>query len=85
MSSHCNWRELSKTTPRELILSGQQISKQIEEENGLNELIFSMNSLNFVEITKVNSLTNITAKISQLINLTNLVLHSNKLSTLPSN
>jgi hypothetical protein len=85
MSSHYNWAELSKQTPRELVLSGQQISKQIEEENGLNELVFEMNSLNFVEITKTNSLTNISSKISKLINLSNLVLHSNKLSTLPSN
>jgi hypothetical protein len=36
MSSHMNWAELLKQTPRELVLSGQQISKQIEEENGLN-------------------------------------------------
>jgi hypothetical protein len=85
MSSHMNWAELLKQTPRELVLSGQQISKQIEEENGLNELVFEMNSLNFVEITKTNSLTNISSKISKLINLSNLVLHSNKLSTLPSN
>jgi hypothetical protein len=80
-----NWAEMLKQTPRELVLSGQQISKQIEEENGLNELVFQMNSLNFVEITKTNSLTNISSKISKLINLSNLVLHSNKLSTLPSN
>lgn len=77
------WQLLLKQKPREIVLSGDQISKQIEEENGLNELLFKIKSLNFLEITNTTSLTSIQTKISNLDNLTNLVLQGNKLSSIP--
>lgn len=77
------WGLLLKQKPREIVLSGDRISKQIEEENGLNEILFKLKSLNFLEITNTSSLTSIQAKISNLDNLTNLVLQGNKLSSIP--
>nr|XP_027196002.1 leucine-rich repeat-containing protein 47-like [Dermatophagoides pteronyssinus] len=78
------WGLLLKQKPREIVLSGDRISKQIEEENGLNEILFKLKSLNFLEITNTSSLTSIQAKISNLDNLTNLVLQGNKLSSIPA-
>ncbi|KAH7638129.1 leucine-rich repeat-containing protein 47-like [Dermatophagoides farinae] len=78
------WGLLLKQKPREIVLSGDRIAKQIEEENGLNELLFKIKSLNFLEITDASSLTSINTNISNLNNLTNLVLEGNKLSSIPA-
>lgn len=77
------WGLLLKQKPREIVLSGDRIARQIEEENGLNELLFKIKSLNFLEITDASSLTSINTNISNLNNLTNLVLEGNKLSSIP--
>ncbi|XP_075589201.1 leucine-rich repeat-containing protein 47 [Dermatophagoides farinae] len=78
------WGLLLKQKPREIVLSGDRIARQIEEENGLNELLFKIKSLNFLEITDASSLTSINTNISNLNNLTNLVLEGNKLSSIPA-
>ena len=78
-----DWKKLAGQSPRELVLSGADISKQIEDEGGINELVYSIKSLNFVEITRTSSLKDISSKISNLSNLTNLVLHSNQLTKVP--
>ncbi|RWS21842.1 leucine-rich repeat-containing protein 47-like protein, partial [Leptotrombidium deliense] len=77
------WVELVQQKPRELVLSGKEVTKQIEDENGLNEVLFRISTLNFLEVSKTN-LTEIPSKIDQLSNLTNLVLSGNKLSMLPT-
>jgi len=65
----------------ELVLSGADISKKIERK-GLDENIFRLVALNFLEISKT-SLSSLSPRLSNLASLTNLVLHRNKLTTLP--
>ena len=79
-----NWSELIKQQPRELILVGPRIDKQIESEDGLSELIYGIQTLNFFEVTKAQKLTQLSPKIGKLVNLTTLVLHSNQLTSLPN-
>lgn len=77
-----NWRDLLKSSPHELVISGPKHAKQIEDENGLSDLIFRIHSLNFMEVSKT-SLDCLSAKIKSLENLTALMLYDNKLKTLP--
>lgn len=77
-----NWRELLKTSPHELRLSGPKHAKQIEDENGLNDIIFRIYSLNFMEVSKT-ALNVLPIKIKELENLTHLMLYDNKLEQLP--
>ena len=77
-----NWRELLNNSPHELVLSGPKHSKQIEDENGLSDLIFRIHSLNFMEVSKT-SLDVLSMKIKDLENLTHLMLYDNKLKQLP--
>lgn len=77
-----NWRELLKSSPHELVISGPKHAKQIEDENGLSDLIFRIHSLNFMEVSKT-SLDCLPAKIKSLENLTALMLYDNKLQNLP--
>ncbi|RWS11240.1 leucine-rich repeat-containing protein 47-like protein, partial [Dinothrombium tinctorium] len=79
-----NWKELVGQKPHELVFSGKSAAKQIEEENGLSEIIFDISTLNFLEISKTN-ITEISSSIGRLNNLTNLVLSGNKLQTIPAN
>lgn len=79
-----NWSDLARQQPHEIVLTGDKISKQLEEENGqLNELVYGMKSLNFLEITDTTSLKSISNNIGKLSNLTNLVLQGNKLAAIP--
>ena len=84
-SGSINWSELARQQPRELVLTGQKIDKQLESEEGLSELVYGIQSLNFFEVTRSQQLRQLSQKIGQLVNLTTLVLHSNQLSTVPSN
>lgn len=77
-----NWRELLQSSPHELVVSGPKHSKQIEDENGLSDIIFRIHSLNFMEVSKT-SLNVLPNKIKELENLTALMLYDNKLETLP--
>ena len=77
-----NWKQLIQSKPHELVLSGKNGAKQIEDEDGLNELLFKISSLNFLEIS-TSGLLELPSKIEQLSSLTNLVLHGNKLTQLP--
>lgn len=76
------WKDLIQQKPHELVLTGKTGSKQIEDENGLNELVFKISSLNFLEVS-TSGLLELPSKVEQLSNLTNLVLHGNKLTELP--
>lgn len=77
-----DYKELLKSSPHELVISGPKHSKQIEDENGLNDLIFRIYSLNFMEVSKT-SLNVLSMKIKELENLTALMLYDNKLESLP--
>ncbi|XP_011303955.1 leucine-rich repeat-containing protein 47-like [Fopius arisanus] len=78
------WSEVSqiwKENRHELVLSGAKVSQRISE-NGLDNNIFRLQGLNYLNISQT-SLETIPQDISKLENLTTLVLHSNKISSLP--
>lgn len=77
-----NWTELLKSSPHELVISGPKHAKQIEDENGLNEIIYRIYSLNFLEVSKT-SLSVLSMKIKDLENLRALMLYDNKLKQIP--
>jgi len=79
-----NWTQLARSRPHEIVLSGDKISQQLEEEDGkLNELVYGIKSLNFLEVTDTPALKSISNSIGKLENLTNLVLQGNKLESIP--
>lgn len=80
-----DWVSLAKQRPHEIVISGltSQASEQFTEENGLNDLIYKIKCLNFLEISNTTGLKHLSPKISDLSNLTNLVLHGNKLTSIP--
>ena len=79
-----NWKELARSKPHEIVLSGDKIAKQLEDEDGkLNELVYGIRCLNFLEITDTPALKLISTSIGKLDSLTNLVLQGNKLTSIP--
>lgn len=84
MAKIINWKELARQRPHEIVLSGDKISEQLEQEDGtLNELVYGIKSLNFFEVTDTPALKSISTSIGKLENLTNLVLQGNKLESIP--
>lgn len=77
-----NWQELLRSSPHELRISGPKHSSQIEEEKGLNDIVYRMYSLNFMEVSKT-TLYAISDRIKELENLTALMLYDNKLTSIP--
>ena len=77
-----DWNECLMKSPHELVISGPKHAKQLEEEKGLNETVFRIYSLNFLEVSKT-SLNVLSPKIKQLENLTALMLYDNKLTLIP--
>lgn len=78
------WPEVSTANTenrRELVLTGKEIANKIEED-GLDEGVFELTQLNFLAITK-SGLQMLSPKIGQLVNLTSLSLHGNKLDEIP--
>ncbi|XP_077998440.1 leucine-rich repeat-containing protein 47-like [Glandiceps talaboti] len=67
---------------RELVLSGKEISERIQSK-GLDEGIFSLELLNFLEISDT-CLDSVPENLGNLSNLTSLILRGNKLTCLPS-
>lgn len=78
-----DWNQLLQQNPRELKFSGEKARKQIEEEQGLNNLLFKLKSLNFLEVSQT-PISVFPEHVGNLGNLTNLVLRDNKLASLPS-
>ncbi|XP_067015352.2 leucine-rich repeat-containing protein 47 [Anabrus simplex] len=79
------WPEIksAKTENKhELVLGGPAISKRIESSGFDNEL-FSVTHLNFLNINDT-CLEHVSPNVGNLVNLTTLVLHSNKISSLPT-
>lgn len=77
-----NFAELLKSSPHELRICGPKHAKQIDDDNGINDLVYRMYSLNFMEVSRT-SLNALSIKIKELENLTQLMLYDNKLVTLP--
>lgn len=80
MSLH--WKELLKSSPHEIVISGPKHAKQLEEEDGLSDIIFRIHSLNFMEVSKTQ-LNTLSYKIKELENLTALMLYDNRLTQIP--
>ena len=80
------WQEVQQAereNRHELVLCGADISSRIEK-NGLDNNLFKLTNLNFLEITKT-CLQTIPDEIAQLSNLTNLVMCLNKITSVSPN
>jgi len=78
------WLEVDKAKEEnrhELVLTGDTIATRITEA-GLDERIFTLTTLNFLEISKCG-LQSLPLEVSHLTNLYNLVLHGNRLPVVP--
>lgn len=78
------WSEIEtvrKENRRELCLRGQEVKKRIEK-NGLDDELYTLVGLNFLEIADT-PLTSIADGLGKLSNLTSLLLPNNRLETLP--
>jgi Leucine-rich repeat (LRR) protein len=82
------WPEIKKALESkryELILSGNDANKRLEELNGQLPIgLFKLTHINLLEISKT-SLCQLPNELGQLVNLNQLILHSNKLTELPNN
>ena len=65
----------------ELVLTGETVARRINA-SGLDERIFTLTTLNFLEISKCG-LQALPVGVSQLVSLSNLVLHGNRLLVVP--
>lgn len=80
------WPEVeqaSKNHRYELVLSGEKLTKRYEEKNELDEAIWSLNRLNFLEISQCPLIDSLPSKIENLVNLLTLTLTGNRLVQLP--
>jgi hypothetical protein len=77
------WDQVVQQKPRELVISGATGKKQIEEDNGLNDLLYQISTLNFLEVSSVG-LAEISPKINNLSQLTSLILRGNSLTAVPT-
>lgn len=78
------WSEIEraeKESRHELVLTGAEVSSRIDK-HGLDESLFKLNGLNFLEISKT-TLVEVPQRLGELSNLTNLVLCHNKLKQVP--
>lgn len=83
MAMFYDWNKLLSQNVRELKYSGEPACKQIQEEEGLSDIIFKLKTLNFLEISKT-PITVFPDSVAALENLTNLVLRDNKLTLIPT-
>jgi len=78
------WIEVDKAkeeSRHELVLTGDTVATRIAD-TGIDERIFTLTSLNFLEISKCG-LQTLPPEVSHLTNLYNLVLHGNRLQVVP--
>ncbi|XP_072035633.1 leucine-rich repeat-containing protein 47-like [Amphiura filiformis] len=78
------WEEVSQALAenrRELVLTGKEIANKIQK-HGVDNRLYTLNLLNFLEISAVE-LSEVSNDIGNLEHLVNLVLRSNKLTSLP--
>lgn len=81
------WPEISQVkqeNKRELNLNSTQFTKLLKENNGdLDNSIFELNQLNFLQLSNSENFNNIPNEIGSLINLQTLLLFGNQLTTIP--
>uniref|UniRef100_A0A8C6LHL5 Leucine rich repeat containing 47 n=1 Tax=Nothobranchius furzeri TaxID=105023 RepID=A0A8C6LHL5_NOTFU len=80
------WPEIEKAATekrRELVLQGNTIDKRISSIGGLTSSIYSLQLLNYLEVSQCPSLTEIHEDIQHLTNLQSLILCRNKLTIIP--
>uniref|UniRef100_A0A1A8CG66 Leucine rich repeat containing 47 n=1 Tax=Nothobranchius kadleci TaxID=1051664 RepID=A0A1A8CG66_NOTKA len=80
------WPEIEKAATekrRELVLQGNTIDKRISSIGGLTSSIYSLQLLNYLEVSQCPSLTEIHEDIQHLTNLQSLILCRNKLTVIP--
>jgi len=67
----------------ELVLSGDKLTKHLEDKNELDPTIWTLKRLNFLEISQCPLIEILPENIGQLIHLSTLTLTSNKLRQIP--
>ncbi|XP_017266680.1 leucine-rich repeat-containing protein 47 [Kryptolebias marmoratus] len=80
------WPEIEKAATekrRELVLQGTAVDKRISSCGGLTSSIYSLQLLNYLEVSQCPSLTEIHEDVQRLTNLQSLILCRNKLSAVP--
>ncbi|MEQ2169992.1 hypothetical protein GOODEAATRI_030638 [Goodea atripinnis] len=86
MSDMEKWPEIEKAAKekrRELVLQGSGVDKRISSCGGLPSSVYSLQLLNYLEVSQCPSLTEIRGEIQYLTNLQSLVLCRNKLTSVP--
>ncbi|UJR11692.1 hypothetical protein I4U23_015873 [Adineta vaga] len=68
----------------ELVLSGEKLRKYYEEKQALDETIWTLTQLNFLEISQCSLIEYLSKDIEKLVHLSTLTLTSNKLIELPN-
>lgn len=80
------WPEVRKAQEEkryELVLVGPEIAKRVEDnENTFDENIYALKQLNFLEVAKT-SLSTLSPLLCQMENMANLLIHTNKLTSVP--
>ncbi len=85
MSSE-SWSEIDlaeQENRRELVLSGAEISQRIEKAGDVDPKLYTLTKLNFLEISKT-CFRVLSPKVSDLQQMTNLILQGNKITEIPS-
>ena len=67
----------------ELILSGEKLEKYLEENPSVDETLWSLQRLNFLELSNSPRLEVLSGRIAQLTHLSTLTLTNNRLTALP--
>ncbi|CAF1370198.1 unnamed protein product, partial [Adineta ricciae] len=80
------WPEVDQVASNhryELVLSGDKLRKYYEEKQALDETIWTLKQLNFLEISQCPSIEYLSGDIGKLTHLSTLTLTSNKLKEIP--
>lgn len=80
------WTEIEKAEKenrRELVLHGAAIDEKIKTSGGIHLRLYSLNLLNYLEISQCPSLHELHENIRNLSHLQSLILCRNKISTVP--
>ncbi|XP_071331396.1 leucine-rich repeat-containing protein 47 [Trachinotus anak] len=80
------WPEIEKAAAekrRELVLQGPAVDRRVSSHGGLAASIYSLTLLNYLEVSRCQSLTEIHGDIRHLTSLQSLILCRNKLASIP--
>lgn len=80
------WQEIEKAekeSRRELVLQGVAVDEKIKSSSGIHPRLYSLNLLNYLEISQCPSLYEIHENIKNLSHLQSLILCRNKISSVP--